>query len=188
MKRFTVYQFRTASGEALYTGCTSNLFSRLQHHWSQQPWIGETSSITVEWFERWEEAAIREAELIKLHLPKYNRRVIDPTNAAGMNEPLRDHRFNEDGSRRLNGDGIHCCRCGAVKERRQNAWCAACHRADAAEKRAAAGMTPSLSPTCPRCMGPKPMRPKYCSPCRKIVDKELQRAKNHRHWRKYHPE
>lgn len=80
-----VYTFRSADGDVLYVGCTSNMTRRLYKHHGK-PWWHEVTKVDTTEVADWHLGRRLEAHLIRILSPKYNEvRMTSPK--AGDLEP-----------------------------------------------------------------------------------------------------
>jgi predicted GIY-YIG superfamily endonuclease len=118
-----IYRVFNTAGDLLYIGCSRTPCARLSVHGSSQSWAAEMARIEIVWFENEPEAKRAEAEAVRTESPRHNRLVADPT------------RIGYKGSRRSKGDGVHCPKCAAAKERLKDAYCRSCMREYQKERR-----------------------------------------------------
>lgn len=112
-----------------YIGCARNPFSRISHHLAMQPWAKELTHATFAWFSGLAPARKAEAAAIAAECPEFNRLKLDP-------DQLGVTMLRKANAPRLKrGNGEHCPKCGAPKDRRKDPYCRECLRVYRAEYR-----------------------------------------------------
>lgn len=160
-----VYRVHNDAGELIYVGVTRCFSTRFARHAERSPWWREVATIKIEHHPNALSARRAESAAILIEQPRYNRVTGDDAQLRAAEPAPR-------------GDGVHCPRCAAIKEKEDAAYCLNCMREYQRARRRAAGVKPMPPPTtkCPKCGGVKPPGPNYCKPCKRAYDAEYRRA------------
>jgi len=73
-KRFAVYRIYDDNMSVIYVGCTKRLQSRLMNHGIINKVRDNVSYVSVQMFKNGYIAALKEIKLIKMLMPKYNKK------------------------------------------------------------------------------------------------------------------